>query len=112
MKQFFMFILMICSVNVYSQTVTDHSPFIAEFVPQSTTISVFSNHLPQQFNFSPSIKSALFLTGSILQGLKFNNALDDFASLAPFDFRALEPVSVTEFDLMMHKYQLFSIEPY
>lgn len=106
MKQFFMFILIICSVNVYSQTVTDHSPFIAEFVPQSTTISVFSSHLSQQINFSPSKKSALFFTGSLLQGLKFNNALDEFSSLPPFDSRGFEPTSFAQFDVLMRQNQL------
>lgn len=106
MKQFFMFILIICSVNVYSQTVTDHSPFIAEFVPKATTISVLSHQFPQKSFLFPSTKSALFLTGSVLQGLKFKNALDDFSSLPPFDSRAFEPTSVTQFNVLMQQNEL------
>ncbi len=61
--------------------------------------------------FQPlSLKTNRFLTGTgyLLQGLKFNSAIDQFNAISPFDFRAYKPLSFSSYSQTIQRNYLLA----
>ncbi|MCG8372000.1 MAG: hypothetical protein MI700_00610 [Balneolales bacterium] len=103
---FFSFILL---ANSYAQMVqiVPEDPSQLSFVPDAFTNDPLLN-LEQTFRATNHSRStSLFVTGFLLSGLKYSSPIDDFFSYQPFDARAIDPVSFSEYSLHVNRnYQI------
>jgi hypothetical protein len=113
-RKFFILTLFLCliSLSTSAQVLeqknnrTDDAKISFNFIPDY-------NH---QFQIKPlQVKSNKVLvgTGFLLQGLKFSSPIDQFNAVAPFDFRAYEPLNFSSFSQTIQSNYLLqnSIQP-
>ena len=105
-------ILIFCliSLGANAQTMPDTSVQNQyQFVPMKVELSNFAlTYNPVRHQQSKLLKS----TGWLLYGLKFSSAVDEFNAIAPFDQRAINPTSVSNFNLSLSRsYLLLNTHP-
>lgn len=113
---FLFFLAFLLSFNVKAQPLNNSSRvveplFSLNFVPEKIGTEyqpVTSKYV--SFN-SKKTRGLLYSTGWLLQGLKFSSPIDEFSALAPFDVRAINPVSFSEYSFQVKKDYLLQEQP-
>lgn len=113
-RKFFILTLFLCLIALSASAQileqknnrTDDAKISFNFIPDY-------NH---KFQIKPlQVKSNRVLvgTGFLLQGLKFSSPIDQFNAVAPFDFRAYEPLNFSSFSQTIQSNYLLqnSIQP-
>ena len=59
-------------------------------------------------NFSEKKSPILYGAGYLLQGLKFNSAIDEFNAQAPFDFRGYKPRNFSSYSQVITQNRLLA----
>lgn len=109
------FILTICFVLLlstvgFSQSKQTTQPVDSKihihFVPDSFLDLTNNSILKHPINSMPKRNPFLTGAGYLLQGLKFSSSVDQFNAVAPFDFRAFEPLDYISYSEAFQKNQL------
>ena len=92
---FILFLFFASNVHAQSEEASTLGPF--QFLPNRIVLSNNSPTLSQSLIVYKTNKNLLFWVGSTLQSVKFNNAIEEFSAIAPFDARAFTPASFSEY---------------
>ncbi len=80
----------------------------ANFVPDSFLNSSPSLHLTTETEFTVRNLKTITFIGGFFNSIKFNSPFDEFNAIAPFDIRALTPISVSSFELQLRNNYLLT----
>ena len=113
-RKFFILTLFLCLI-----TLSASAQFFEKENNRTEDAKISFNFIPDynyQFQIKPpQVKSNKVLvgTGFLLQGLKFSSPIDQFNAVAPFDFRAYEPLNFSSFSQTIQSNYLLqnSIQP-
>jgi len=113
-RKFFILTLFLCLISLSAS-----AQVLVEENNRSEDAKISFNFIPD-YNHQVQIKplqvksnKVLVGTGFLLQGLKFSSPVDQFNAVAPFDFRAYEPLHFSSFSQTIQSNYLLqnSIQP-
>ncbi|XWN36149.1 MAG: hypothetical protein ROO71_09295 [Balneola sp.] len=99
-SKFFILTLFLCLM-----TLSVSAQVLEKMNNRTNDVKISFNFIPDynhQFQIKPlqvKTNKVLVGTGFMLQGLKFRSPVDQFNAVAPFDFRAYEPLHFSSFSL-------------